>query len=97
MAEPGVLVVVEVRSISDGEKFKAYQAGAREQIARWGGRVIARGGEPVPGEAPFSPLMIQAWPSARAFVDWQESEEYRPLREMRRACADLRMGILPQL
>jgi uncharacterized protein (DUF1330 family) len=97
MMDAGVLVVVEVRSISDPEKFKAYQAGAREQIARWGGRVVARGGSAAAGEQPFGPLMIQAWPSAQAFDAWQNSEEYRPLREIRRSCADLRMAVVPQV
>lgn len=95
MTESAVLVVVEVRSISDPERFKAYQAGAREQIACWGGRVAARGGMSVSGEEPFAPLMIQAWPSAQAFCAWQESDDYRPLREIRRSCADLRMAIVP--
>ncbi|MGJ7546263.1 DUF1330 domain-containing protein [Variovorax sp. LT1R16] len=97
MADGAVMVVVEVRSISDPEHFKAYQAGAREQITRWGGRVAARGSAPVAGEHSFAPLMIQEWPSAKAFLAWQESEEYRPLREIRRACADLRMAMVPMV
>lgn len=95
MAEAGVLVVVEVRSVRNDEQFKRYQTGAREQISRWGGRVVARGGAPAPGEGVFAPLMVQAWPSEQAFIAWQDSEEYRPLRAMRRASADLRMAIVP--
>jgi uncharacterized protein (DUF1330 family) len=95
MSEAGVLVVVEVRSISDPEKFKQYQAGAREQIGRRGGRVLARGSTPFEGEPSFGAIMVQQWPSAEAFAQWQESEEYRPLREIRRSCADLRIATVP--
>lgn len=92
MADAGVLVVVEVRQVSDPDKFKAYQAGAREQIGRWGGRVVARGSTPVEGGLPFGPLLVQHWPSAQAFKAWQDSEEYRPLRALRQDCADLRIA-----
>jgi uncharacterized protein (DUF1330 family) len=95
MSDGGVLVVVEVRSIGDADRFKKYQAGAREQIASYGGAVIARGGSPVEGDPPFGTLMIQKWPSQQAFMSWQESEQYRPLRDIRRSCADLRISVVP--
>ena len=97
MSDAGVLVVVEVRAVRDLEQFKRYQAGAREQIGRYGGTVIARGGSRVEGDPPFGALMIQQWPSEQAFRAWQESEEYRPLCAIRRGCADLRISTVPLL
>lgn len=95
MSETGVLVVVEVAAISDPEQFKAYQAGAREQIGRWGGRVVARGSQAVEGSPPLAAVMVQHWPSADAFAAWQDSDEYRPLREIRQRCAQLRIATVP--
>lgn len=90
-----VLVIVEVSALHDPDQFKAYQLGTREQIGRRGGAVLARGGSSVEGSPPFQSLLIQEWPSARAFLDWQDSDEYRPLRSMRLASATLRIAIVP--
>ena len=97
MSDGSVFVVVEIRSVDNADQFKAYQSGAREQIGTYGGIVIARGGSPVEGNPPFGALMIQKWPSEQAFRNWQESDEYKPLREMRRNCVDLRISIVPML
>jgi uncharacterized protein (DUF1330 family) len=94
MTDEAVLVVAEIRSVRDPEELKTYQAGARTQIAKFGGKVVARGGRNTEAEA-FGMLLVQAWPSERAFLDWQESEEYRPLRDLRRRCADMRIAIVP--
>ena len=95
MTEEAVLVVVEIRSVRDPDELKTYQAGARTQIAKYGGKVVARGAGRNTEAEPFGVLLVQAWPSERAFLDWQESEEYRPLRDLRRRCADMRIAIVP--
>jgi uncharacterized protein (DUF1330 family) len=41
--------------------------------------------------------MVQQWPSAQAFTAWQQSEEYRPLLQIRQACAELRIATVPLL
>jgi uncharacterized protein (DUF1330 family) len=94
MTDEAVLVVTEIRSVRNPEELKAYQAGARNQIAKYGGKVIARGSRNTETEE-FGMLLVQAWPSERAFVDWQESQEYRPLRDLRRRCADMRIAVVP--
>ncbi|KWK42829.1 hypothetical protein WT81_32415 [Burkholderia stagnalis] len=97
MANGEVLVVIEVRAVSDPEKLKAYQIGAREQIGPRGGVVIARGGSTIEGDPLSGPLMVQRWPSEASFRGWQESEEYRPLREMRQSAADVRIVVVPMM
>ena len=89
-----VLVVVEIEAVLDPAAFQAYQGEARVQMAERGGTVVARGGQCVEGE-PGGPFLIQRWPSAAAFSDWQESEAYRPLLERRRQAARLRMNVVP--
>jgi uncharacterized protein (DUF1330 family) len=90
-----VLVIVEIGAVRDQAALKSYQLGAREQIGRHGGTVLARGGSPFEGSPPFGPVLVQKWPSEQAFRAWQESAEYQPLRELRRACADLRIAVVP--
>ena len=95
MQDSEVLVVVEVRSVTDPEAMKTYQNGARQQIGAYGASVIARGGSTLEGAPAFGPLMVQRWPSEQAFRSWQDSEEYRPLRAVRESCADLRIAVIP--
>ncbi len=95
MAAGEVLVVAEVQRVHDGEGMRLYQEGARAQVARFGGVVLGRGGRSFEGTPPFERVLVQKWPSAEAFERWQTSEEYRPLRERRQRCADMRIAIVP--
>lgn len=94
MDEP-VFVIVEVTQVLDAETFSAYQRRAREQIQALGGSVVARGGRLVEGVPAFAALMVQRWSSERAFQDWQGSEAYRPLKELRHQSAVVRMAVVP--
>jgi len=95
MPETAVLVVVEVVSVQDMEGLQAYAARASELIGPAGGVVLGKGGSPLSGEASFAPLVIERWPSEGAFRAWLDSEAYRPLREIRRASATMRVAIVP--
>ena len=95
MAEGEVFVLVEVVKVHDADGLANYQAGARAQLSELEGVVVGRGFEPVDGEQPFGGLLIQKWPSAKAFRDWQESEAYRPLKELRLKSVEMRIGIVP--
>lgn len=95
MAGGEVLVVAELQRIHDADGLARYQQGAREQIGRFGGTVLGRGGSSFEGSPSFERVLVQKWPSAEAFTAWQESEDYRPLRETRQRCADMRIAIVP--
>lgn len=97
MASDEVLVVIEVLEVLDAEEFAKYQAAAREQMTRRGGRVVARGASLLEGEIAPKALVVQRWRSRTDFEDWLESEEYRPLRVLRRRCARLRIVAVPLL
>lgn len=90
-----VLVVAELQQIHDAEGLGVCQEGARSQIARFGGVVLGRGGASFEGSPPFERVLVQKWPSAEAFERWQNSDDYRPLRERRQRCADMRIAIVP--
>ncbi len=94
MAAGEVLVVAELQRVHDAEGLKLYQQGARAQIARFGGVVLGRGDSCFEGSPSFENVLVQKWPSAEAFAAWQNSEDYRPLRETRQRCADMRIAIV---
>lgn len=89
-----IYVIVEVREIRDAEAFAAYRAAARQQLDEWGGILVARGEGLFEGEPPMGQMLIQRWPSVDAFRAWQNSDAYRPLRDLRRKCAKLRIAVL---
>jgi uncharacterized protein (DUF1330 family) len=95
MSNEAVFVVVEIVDVLDEELLKTYQAGARAQVAGFGGTVIGRGVKTFEGEPQFAMLMIQKWPNEAAFRNWQESDAYRPLLQKRQRAAKLRIGIVP--
>lgn len=95
MTDIEVIVVVEVRKVVDRDALQNYQSQARQQLGRYGGVVLARGGTCFEGDPPLSGLLLQRWPSEEAFRKWQTSEEYRPLLELRRRAAEIRLIIVP--
>jgi len=95
MSNEEVFVVVEIVDVKDAEMLKTYQAGARAQVGRFGGIVIGRGVTTFEGDPEFAMLMIQRWPNEAAFRDWQHSEAYRPLFQMRQQAVVLRIAIVP--
>ena len=95
MSSEEVFVVVEIVEVKDAELLKTYQAGARAQVAGFGGAVIGRGVKTFEGHPAFAMLMVQKWPSEAAFRNWQDSDAYRPLRRMREQAVAMRIGIVP--
>lgn len=91
---PGeIYVITEILKVHDEEGLRNYQQGARAQLAERGGSVLARGSRALEGAEPGA-MMIQKWPSEEAFLAWQDSEEYRPLKEARLKAFDLRLIIV---
>jgi uncharacterized protein (DUF1330 family) len=95
MSNEEVFVVVEIVEVLDEELLKTYQAGARAQVAGFGGTVVGRGVRTFEGEPEFAMLMIQKWPDEASFRNWQASDAYRPLLEKRNQAVRMRIGIVP--
>jgi uncharacterized protein (DUF1330 family) len=95
MTDQSVLVIVEVKAITDAEALKRYRLGARAQAAARDCVIVGRGGWLLEGAVDLGEIVVQRWRSLEQFMEWQNSEEYRPLKELRQTCADFRISIVP--
>jgi len=79
-------VVANVR-VEDPERYPEYSARVPETIERYGGRFLARAGRAERLEGPVEPgrFVILEFPSYEQAKAWYESEEYRPLLELRQS------------
>ena len=80
--------VVAELEVTDPSWVREYVERTTEMVERHGGRYLARTPRFEQLEGERAPLQIQLlieWPSEAAAKAFYESEEYRPLREARRA------------
>ena len=80
-----VYVLFQTLKVTDPEAFAAYRQRVGETVARHGGRYLVRDGDVTTLEGNWSftgPVMIE-FPSEQAARGWYDSDEYRPLKEMR--------------
>lgn len=82
--------VVSRVAIRDREAMSRYIAAAGESVAAYGGRYLVRGGDiqALEGEWEHDRMVVLEFPSRDAALAWYESDEYRPLRELRWSSAD---------
>jgi uncharacterized protein (DUF1330 family) len=79
-------VVANVR-VEDPERYEEYRARVTPTIERYGGRFLARGGKAERLEGAYDParVVILEFPSYEQAKAWYESEQYRPLIELRQS------------
>jgi uncharacterized protein (DUF1330 family) len=77
--------IVAVLDIRDREGFEDYRQRVPATIERYGGRYLIRGGEYERLEGEWEPrrLTVVEFDSTEAARRWYDSEDYRPLRELR--------------
>jgi len=77
----------DVRKITDPDKVATYRAQVVKNVEQYGGRYLVLGGDfsVVEGDwQPGIPVLI-TFPSLAQAKAWYESEDYRPLKELRLA------------
>jgi len=81
-----VIVNIEVTDPVPYERYKALAEGA---VTAFGGRYLVRGGPAERLEGAWQPkrVVVLEFPDAARAKAWWESEEYRPAKAMRQACA----------
>ncbi len=82
-------VIANVMDTWDQEALVRYRDGNTDAVAKHGGRFIARGGEQQVLEGDYAPvrLVIIEFPDLDAAKGWYESDDYAPLRELRRSAS----------
>jgi len=85
-----VYVIGDVRDAWDAEALGEYRRRNTDAVARHGGRFIVRGGEIelLEGEWDTRRIIVIEFPDMAAARGWYESEEYAPLRPLRRSASD---------
>lgn len=81
---PKGYVVVEL-DVTDPALFEQYRQKVPETIAAYGGRYLVRGGEAVrlEGDRPLRRNVILEFDSPQRAREWYDSEQYRPLKDLR--------------
>ena len=83
-------VITYVRTVRDRDALIEYRRRNTDAVANHGGRFVVRGGEAELLEGSWDTLrmVVIEFPDTAAARAWWESEEYAPLKEMRRDASD---------
>jgi uncharacterized protein (DUF1330 family) len=82
-------VIANVTDAWDQEKLAEYRERNTDVVARHGGHFAARGGRHDVLEGDYAPVrvVIIEFPDLDAARGWYESDDYAPLRELRRSAS----------
>ena len=83
-------VIADVREARDQDALAEYRRRNTDAVANHGGRFVIRGGasELLEGEWPTLRIVLIEFPDAAAARAWWDSEEYAPLKRLRRDASD---------
>jgi len=88
-------LVAQIIKVTDPDGWSEYGAGIAATVERYGGKFLVRRGEiqPLEGEWPPRMVIIEFESVARA-REWYDSEEVRPLIELRQRSAETALSIV---
>ena len=77
--------VIAQLKIINPENYKEYIEKVTDIIKKFGGEYLARGGEHqvFEGEDNFPRIIILKFPSYEKALEWYNSEEYKPIKDIR--------------
>ena len=83
-------------AVTDGEKYKGYQALTPDAIAKNGGKFIVRGGDisMLEGPAEDRRVVVLEFPDAATAKAFYDSPEYLAARKAREGAADFQMFVV---
>ena len=89
-------VIGDVREVRDPDALAEYRRRNTDAVARHGGRFVVRGGElgVLEGEWPTTRIVVIEFPDLAAARGWYESDEYAPLKALRRQASDTNLVIV---
>lgn len=81
--------------VTDEDNYMRYAKGVPDVIAKYGARVLVRGGKAHPMEGETRPRnVILEFPSAQAAIDCYNSDEYQSLRKHREGAGEVDIVIV---
>jgi uncharacterized protein (DUF1330 family) len=88
-----IIVNIEVTNPVPYERYKAM---AEATVTAYGGKYIVRGGPAERLEGGWEPkrVVVLEFPDAARARAWWASEDYRPAKELRQACAKSEMIVV---
>jgi uncharacterized protein (DUF1330 family) len=83
-------VIASVTDAWDQDKLVEYRERNTDAVAKHGGRFLARGGRHEVLEGDYAPVrvVIIEFPDMDAARGWYDSDDYAPLRELRRSASE---------
>jgi len=78
-------VVTQIRNIKDQEIYKEYVSKVTPIVKKYGGEFLVRGGEftTVEGRWDYSRNVVIKFPSYEKALEWYNSPELKPVKQMR--------------
>jgi uncharacterized protein (DUF1330 family) len=82
--------IVNIAAVTDQEGFAEYRRLVPENVELHGGRYLVAGGEMDVVEGGWHPnrVVILEFPSYGQLKEWYESDDYRPLRDLRQGSSE---------
>jgi uncharacterized protein (DUF1330 family) len=92
-------VIANVTAAHDEDKLIEYRRRNTDVVAKHGGRFVARGGRLEILEGEYAPVrvVIIEFPDLDAARGWYESDDYAPLRELRRGASETHIYVVEGL
>jgi|TARA_B110000914_G_C15334824_1_gene386434 uncharacterized protein (DUF1330 family) len=77
--------VIAQINVTNQENYKEYVEKVTPIVKKFDGEYVVRNGEYqcVEGESKFSRIVILKFPSYERALEWYNSEEYKPVRQIR--------------
>jgi uncharacterized protein (DUF1330 family) len=96
--EGGVMAIIQVK-IKDRKRFMEYVHGHIPSVLKYKGKIVYEGihQKNILGKQELGDMVvIQLWENEQSFMDWWNSDEYRPWKEMRGDGAEVTLSISQQ-
>ena len=77
--------IAQIKDIKNKEVYKEYVSKVTPIVEKFGGKFLVRGGEfqNVEGEWGFNRNVLVHFPSYEKAIEWYNSEELKPVKQMR--------------
>ena len=71
--------------VTNPEDYKQYLAKVTDIVTKFGGEYLVRGGEykVMEGKSPYSRNVLIKFPTYEKALEWYNSEEYKPVKQIR--------------